>query len=145
MKINHLGPALVVMAAGAARRYRSMKALAPAGPNGEALMEYSIHDAFAAGFSKAVIVIRSEFEPELRNTFLNRASVSAPIEVVYQEFNTQLPNRWRDSRRDKPWGTAHAVLCAAEKIDRRFAVINADDFYGRLSRRSGRPNASGQQ
>ncbi|MEX0642874.1 MAG: NTP transferase domain-containing protein [Pirellulales bacterium] len=130
MNTNQNELALVVMAAGAARRYGGLKQLAPAGPRGEAVMEYSIHDALAAGFSQVVLVIRREFEPLFREKFVDRASSTAPITFVYQDIENSVPHRWRGIRRDKPWGTAHAVLCAGQKIDRAFAVINADDYYG---------------
>jgi NDP-sugar pyrophosphorylase family protein len=118
------------MAAGAARRYGGLKQLAPVGPSGEAIMEYSIHDALAGGFSKVVLVVRPEYEEAFREKFVNRASDRVEIAFAYQELETELPAKWRSCEREKPWGTAHAVLCASGVIDGPFAVINADDFYG---------------
>lgn len=119
------------MAAGAARRFGGLKQLAPVGPSGEAMMEFSIYDAFQAGFSKAVLVIRREFEEAFRTAFVERAAACAPVEFAYQEIESGVPDQMLPCRRDKPWGTAHAVLCAEASVDRPFAVINADDYYGR--------------
>lgn len=119
------------MAAGAARRYGGLKQLAPVGPSGEAMMEFSLHDAYHAGFSKAVLVIRREFEEAFRTAFVDRAAACAPVEFAYQEIESGLPPQMLPCLRDKPWGTAHAVLCAEANVDRPFAVINADDYYGR--------------
>lgn len=119
------------MAAGAARRYGGLKQLAPVGPGGEAMMEFSLDDAFHAGFSKAVLVIRREFEAAFRTAFVDRAAACAPVEFAYQEIESGVPAQLLPCVRDKPWGTAHAVLCAETHVDRPFAVINADDYYGR--------------
>lgn len=122
------------MAAGAARRYGGLKQLAPVGPGGEAIMEYSIHDALAGGFGKVVLVVRREFEQQFRDKFVDKfldgASAAAPIDFAYQELESSVPERHLPVDRPKPWGTGHAVLCAKDLIDRPFAVINADDFYG---------------
>lgn len=118
------------MAAGAARRYGGLKQLAPVGPAGEAIMEYSIHDAKRAGFNKVVLVVRREFEPVFREKFVDRASASIDIAIVYQEPDAFVPLGYQGPERTKPWGTAHAVLCAKPEVAGPFAVINADDFYG---------------
>lgn len=123
-------PVLVIMAAGAARRYGGLKQLAPVGPGGQAIMEYSLHDALAGGFGKAVLVIRPEFEQAFRDKFVDQARGRMEIAFAYQELETSVPERWLPCEREKPWGTAHAVLCAREEVDGPFAVINADDFYG---------------
>ncbi|MCA9241916.1 MAG: NTP transferase domain-containing protein [Planctomycetales bacterium] len=123
-------PVLLIMAAGAARRYGGLKQLAPVGPSGEAMMEYSIFDAVRAGFSKIVLVVRREFESAFRDTFVDRAIGKVDIEFVFQDLDTAVPPEKRPAERPKPWGTAHAVLCAQGEIQRPFAVINADDFYG---------------
>lgn len=124
------GPVLLIMAAGAARRYGGLKQLAPVGPAGEAIMEYSLHDALAAGFSKAVLVIRPEFEGQFREKFVDRARQACEIAFAYQQLDSCVPERHKPVEREKPWGTGHAVLCARQHIDRPFAVINADDYYG---------------
>lgn len=118
------------MAAGAARRYGGLKQLAPVGPGGEAIMEYSIADALAGGFGRVVLVIRKEFEQQFRDKFVDRARGAAPIDFAFQELESGVPAAHLPVEREKPWGTGHAVLCAKDLIDRPFAVINADDFYG---------------
>ena len=117
-----MNPTLVVLAAGRSRRYGSPKQLAGVGPRGETLLEYSIFDATQAGFGGVVVVGRPEFRP-LLETSLTR--VSLPITFVDQP-DDQLPEG-----RTKPWGTAHAVLSAERALGNPFAVVNADDFYGR--------------
>lgn len=123
-------PTLVIMAAGAARRYGGLKQLAPVGPSGEAIMEYSIHDAQRAGFGKVVLVVRREFESAFREKFVDRASASIEIALTFQEPDAFVPAEYQGAERTKPWGTAHAVLCAKPEVTGPFAVINADDFYG---------------
>lgn len=123
-------PTLVIMAAGAARRYGGLKQLAPVGPAGEAIMEYSIYDALRAGFGKVVLVVRQEAEPAFREKFANRASPNIEIAFAYQEPEAYVPAGVALAEREKPWGTAHAVLCAKSEVPGPFAVINADDFYG---------------
>lgn len=114
-------PTLLVMAAGLGSRYGGHKQLDPVGPSGETIIDYSIYDAIRAGFSKVVFVIRKEMEADFRETVGSRFSSLIPVEYVFQEAH---------SSRTKPWGTAHAVLVAADAIHTPFAVINADDFYG---------------
>ena len=114
-------PTLVVMAAGMGSRYGGLKQLDRVGPSGETIIDYSIYDATRAGFSKVVFVIRKEIETAFRETIGERFSGRISVDYVYQELS---------AGRTKPWGTAHAVLCAADSIDTPFAVINADDFYG---------------
>lgn len=121
---------LVIMAAGAARRYGGLKQLAPVGPSGEAIMEYSIHDAIRGGFGKVVLVVREEFQPAFRDKFADRVSEQIDIAFAFQEPAAFVPPDNSASDRSKPWGTAHAVLCAKPEVDGPFAVINADDFYG---------------
>lgn len=123
-------PTLVIMAAGAARRYGGLKQLAPVGPDGEAIMEYSIHDAAQAGFGKVVLVVREEFEPAFRDKFVDRVAGNIDIAFAHQEPQAYVPPGADLAAREKPWGTAHAVLCARTEVAGPFAVINADDFYG---------------
>lgn len=112
------------MAAGLGSRYGGLKQLDPVGPTGETMIDYSIFDAIRAGFSKVVFVIRKDIEAAFRQTVGARFSSRIVVDYVFQESG---PNRTR------PWGTAHAVLVAADAIQTPFAVINADDFYGAKS------------
>jgi len=117
------GPTLVILAAGMASRYGGVpKQLEPVGPGGATLMDYSIHDARRAGFTSAVLVIRSELEPVFRERLIPSWMPTFPISVVYQEIVAP---------RTRPWGTGQAVLIARPAVHGPFAVINADDFYGR--------------
>jgi NDP-sugar pyrophosphorylase family protein len=123
-------PTLVVLAAGMASRYGSMKQTQGFGPGGETIMEYSIYDAIRAGFGKVVFIIREEFEDMFRELFGNKLSSKIEVDYVFQELS-KFTNRPVPEERKKPWGTAHAVLCCKGKVNEPFAVINADDFYGR--------------
>jgi dTDP-glucose pyrophosphorylase len=103
------------------------------GPNGEALLEYSIYDAIRAGFSKVIFVIRRDFETEFKNLIGDKFKGKIEVEYAFQEL-TDLPHGFSlPTERQKPRGTAHAVLCATEFVQEPFAVINADDFYGKES------------
>jgi MobA-like NTP transferase domain len=129
MNCEAAAPALLVLAAGGGRRYGGLKQLAPVGPQGESIMEYSIHDALAAGFTKIVLVVRREQERAFRDKFVARIENRVEIELAYQEMRAG-PARAILALREKPWGTAHAVLSAQHLIHTPFAVLNADDFYG---------------
>lgn len=125
-------PTLLVLAAGMGSRYGSLKQMDGVGPNGEAIIDYSIYDAIRAGFGKVVFVIRHSFAKEFADMF-NRERFGGRIEVeyVYQELDC-LPEGFSvPEGRQKPWGTNHAVMMAAGVIREPFAVVNADDFYGR--------------
>ena len=125
-------PTLLVLAAGMGSRYGSLKQMDGVGPNGEAIIDYSIYDALRAGFGKVVFVIRHSFAKEFAEMF-NRERFGGRIEVeyVYQELDC-LPEGFSvPEGRQKPWGTNHAVMMAAGVIREPFAVVNADDFYGR--------------
>ncbi|MBL0359405.1 MAG: nucleotidyltransferase [Chitinophagaceae bacterium] len=124
-------PTLVVLAAGMASRYGSMKQTQGFGPNGETIMEYSIYDAARAGFGKVVFLIREEFEEMFRENFGNKLEGKIKVEYAFQELHKYLGGRTLPEERKKPWGTAHAVLCCKGIVNEPFAVINADDFYGR--------------
>jgi NDP-sugar pyrophosphorylase family protein len=126
----HPSPTLVIMAAGAARRYGGLKQLAPVGPAGQALMEYSIYDALRAEFGRIVLVVRREFESAFREKFADCAAKKIDIQFAYQEPDAYVPSAYGAIERAKPWGTAHAVLCAKPHVPSDFAVMNADDFYG---------------
>lgn len=124
-------PALLVLAAGMGSRYGSLKQMDGVGPANEAIIDYSVYDAVRAGFGKVVFVIRHCFAQEFREVF-NAARFGNRIEVdyVFQELDC-LPEGFSVPQgREKPWGTNHAVMMAADKIDGPFAVVNADDFYG---------------
>lgn len=124
-------PTLFVLAAGMGSRYGGLKQLDGLGPNGETIMDYSIFDAIRAGFGKVVFVIRHDFEQDFREKILAKYSNHIPVEVVFQSL-TDLPSGFTcPAERTKPWGTNHAVLMGKEAIHEPFAVINADDFYGR--------------
>ena len=125
-------PTLVVLAAGMGSRYGSLRQMDGVGPNNEAIIDYSIYDAVQAGFGKVVFVIRHSFEQEFREVFSKEHfGGKIDVEFVFQELD-YLPKGFTvPEGRIKPWGTCHAVMMAAPVVDGPFAVINADDFYGR--------------
>ena len=126
-------PVLVVMAAGMGSRYGGLKQIDPVGSQGEAILDYSLYDAYEAGFRTAVIVIKEAIRADFMATVGKRLE-KAPLEIryAYQEID-KLPEGFSvPEGRTKPWGTGHAVLCAAEAVDGApFAAINADDYYGK--------------
>ena len=128
-------PVLVVMAAGMGSRYGGLKQIDPVGSHGEAILDYSVYDAYQAGFETVVIIIKEAIKKDFMDTVGKRLA-KAPVEIryAYQEV-TKLPEGYAvPEGRTKPWGTGHAVLCAAEAIDGApFAVINADDYYGKAA------------
>ena len=128
-------PILVVMAAGMGSRYGGLKQMDKLGKNGEVLLDYSVFDAIRSGFKKVIFVIRYDLKKDFEDTVLSRLGSSVKWELAYQNPDSLIPeNIYAESKRlgrTKPWGTAHALLCAADKIDGPFAVINADDFYGK--------------
>lgn len=126
-------PTLFVLAAGIGSRYGGLKQLDGLGPNGETIMDYSIFDAIRGGFGKIVFVIRKDFEEDFRKKIISKYENHIPVEVVFQSID-KLPEGFTcPAERVKPWGTNHAVLMGKEVIREPFAVINADDFYGRDS------------
>ncbi len=122
---------LLVLAAGMASRYGSMKQIQKFGPGGETIMDYSIFDAREAGFTRVVFVVRKSFEEDFRSIFEPRLRGKIRTDYVTQELEDYLDGRQVPPDRTKPWGTAHAVLCASRVIREPFAVINADDYYGK--------------
>lgn len=124
-------PSLLILAAGMASRYGSMKQIEEFGPAGETIMDFSIYDAIRAGFGKIVFVIREEFSDQFKAIFEPKLNGRVETVYVYQRMDSHLGDYSVPSGRTKPWGTAHAVLCARDVISEPFAVINADDFYGR--------------
>ncbi len=124
-------PTLLILAAGMASRYGSMKQTEGFGPSGETIMDYSIYDAIRAGFGKVVFIIRKDFAENFKSNFDNRFKGKIEVDYVYQEMTSFVDPAYIPADRAKPWGTAHAVLCARDAVKEPFAVINADDFYGR--------------
>ncbi|MBP3359615.1 MAG: NTP transferase domain-containing protein [Clostridia bacterium] len=121
---------LVVMAAGMGSRFGGIKQIAPLGPNGEILLDFSVYDAVRAGFSKVVFVIKKDIEQDFRAAVGKRIEKMVDVDYVFQEL-TDIPEGFSvPEGRVKPWGTGQAVLTAAEKVNTPFAVINADDYYG---------------
>lgn len=124
---------LLIMAAGMGSRFGGLKQIAPIGPNGEVILDFSVFDAKKAGFNKAVFIIKKDIEADFRNCIGRRIEKIIDVDYVFQETD-KIPNEFSNlSVRKKPWGTGHAVLCAKDNIKTPFAVINADDFYGRES------------
>ena len=123
-------PTLLILAAGMASRYGSMKQTEGFGPSGETIMDYSIYDAIRAGFGKVVFIIRKEFAINFKANFNAKLKGKIEIEYVYQEIDSLVNKNDIPESRTKPWGTGHAMLCAADIIKEPFAVINADDYYG---------------
>ncbi len=123
-------PTLFLLAAGMGSRYGGLKQLDGLGPNGETIMDYSIHDAIKAGFGKLVFVIRKDFEQDFRDKIISKYEDHIPCELVFQSIH-DLPEGFTcPEGRTKPWGTNHAVMMGADVIKEPFAVINCDDFYG---------------
>ena len=127
---------LVILAAGVGSRYGGLKQLDEVGPSGETIMEYSAFDAARAGFERAVLVVRPETEAEFRNAVGSRIGAHLAVDYVHQTADVSACCRRPATERRKPWGTGHAVLAARTAVSDRFAVINADDFYGAESFRS---------
>lgn len=123
-------PSLVVLAAGMGSRYGGLKQLDQFGPHGETIIDYSLYDAIQAGFSKVVFIIRDFFAPEFKATFGPKLAGRIKVEYVMQELDKIPAGIAIHPERQKPWGTGHAVMMAAEAVDEPFAVINADDYYG---------------
>ncbi len=124
-------PTLFVLAAGMGSRYGGLKQLDGVGPQGQTIMDYSIFDAIRAGFGKVVFVIRKDIEKDFREKILSKYEGKIPVEVVFQSIDALPEGFTVPADRTKPWGTNHAVLMGESAIHEPFAVINADDFYGR--------------
>ncbi len=124
-------PTLYVLAAGMGSRYGGLKQLDGVGPQGQTIMDYSIYDALQAGFGRVVFVIRHDFEDDFRSKILSKYEGHVPVDVVFQSVDALPEGFTVPEGRTKPWGTNHAVMMADGVIKEPFAVINADDFYGR--------------
>jgi len=125
-----LKPTLLVLAAGMGSRYGGLKQIDPIGPNNEIIIDYSVFDCLKANFGKVVFVIRKDIEDMFKEHIGSRFTGIIPVEYAYQEL-TDLPNGYKaPKKREKPWGTGHAIFAARNVINEPFTVINADDFYG---------------
>lgn len=124
-------PTLLILAAGMGSRYGGLKQVDPVGPNGEAIIDYSIYDAISAGYGKVVFVIRESFAEAFKETFEGKLDGKIETAYAYQELNSMVPDGIQiHPDRAKPWGTGHAVLVAKDVVKEPFVVINADDYYG---------------
>lgn len=124
---------LVVMAAGMGSRFGGLKQMEPISPDGRVLLDFSVYDAKAAGFNKVVFVIKHEIADDFIEIVGKRIEKEIDVEYVYQELD-DLPEGFScPAERTKPWGTAHAILCCRNVINEPFAVVNADDYYGRTA------------
>ena len=124
---------MVVLAAGLASRYGSLKQIDQFGPSGETIIDYSIYDAIEAGFKKVVFIIRRNIEDEFKEVFIGKFGDRIEVDYAFQEIDIVPEKIVVPKERKKPWGTGHAVLMAEGKVDGPFAVVNADDFYGKES------------
>lgn len=126
-------PTLVIMAAGIGSRYGGLKQIDPVGPSGEIVLDYSVYDAIQTGFGKVVFIIRPDIEEAFKEVIGTKLDGRIQVEYVFQTLD-KIPSKFpRFGNRTKPWGTGQAVLMAAPVVHEPFAVINADDFYGRES------------
>jgi hypothetical protein len=123
--------ALLVLAAGMGSRYGGIKQIDGFGPNGETIMDYSLFDAVRAGFTKVVFIVREEILDIVKERFLPKLQGKVEVEFVIQSLDKLIPEQYQNPERTKPWGTAHAMLCAEPAINEPFVAINADDFYGK--------------
>ena len=123
-------PSLVILAAGGGSRYGGLKQLDTFSDNGDTILDFSIYDAIQAGFGKVVFIIRKSIEADFRSFFDEKLKGKIEVEYVFQELD-KIPEKYKDNQREKPWGTGHALLMTKDVVKENFAVINADDFYGR--------------
>lgn len=122
---------LVILAAGMGSRFGGLKQIEPVGPNGEFIIDYSIYDAIRAGFTKVVFVIKEEIYDVFRETIGKRIEEKIKVEYAFQRLEDIPEGETLPKDRQKPWGTAQAVLCCKDKVSGNFVMINSDDFYGR--------------
>lgn len=124
---------LLIMAAGSGTRYGGLKQIEPVGPHGETIIDYSVFDAVRAGFDRVVFVIRKDIEEPVRRLFRQGLEKHVDVDYVFQDVQPATVQSPEIIGRQRPWGTAHAILVAADAIRESFGVINGDDFYGRES------------
>lgn len=123
-------PTLVILAAGMGSRYGGLKQMDAFTPEGDTIIDFSIYDALQAGFGKFVFIIRKRFEKEFKKSIESKLKGKAEVVYVYQELEN-VPEKYINPERTKPWGTGHALLMAKDAVKENFAIINADDFYGK--------------
>ncbi|MCF8274452.1 MAG: nucleotide-diphospho-sugar transferase [Flavobacteriaceae bacterium] len=123
-------PTLVILAAGMGSRYGGLKQIDTFTPEGDTIIDFSLYDALRAGFGKFVFIIRKSFENEFRAVFDKKLEGKAEVAYVFQELEN-VPQKYINSERTKPWGTGHALLMAKDEVKENFAIINGDDFYGK--------------
>lgn len=123
--------ALLVLAAGMGSRYGGLKQMEPFGINGETILDFSVHDALEAGFSEVIFIIKNEIEEDFKKIVGNRIEKKISVKYAYQELSKLPEGAIVPEGRVKPWGTAHALLCAKDVIDSPFVIINSDDYYGK--------------
>ena len=124
-------PTLLVLAAGMGSRYGGLKQVDPVGPSGETILDYAVFDALREGFGRVVFVIRQEFEEAFRTQVAAKYADKVKVDYVFQALDALPPGFIMPEGREKPWGTGHAVWCARDAVNEPFAVIGADDFFGR--------------
>ena len=124
-------PILVILAAGMGSRYGGLKQIEPIGPSGEIIMDYSLYDAYKAGFRRVIFIIKEEIEQEFDEIIGKRIAKYYSVQYAFQDINDLSDGYYNPEERIKPWGTSHALLAARDIIDAPFCVINADDYYGR--------------
>jgi UTP-glucose-1-phosphate uridylyltransferase len=124
-------PTLLILAAGMGSRFGGLKQVEPVGPYGEAIIDYSIYDAIRAGFGKVIFIIRESFADAFKEKFDAKLKGKIEVDYVFQELNMLPEGFTLPEGREKPWGTAHAILCAKNAVKEPFCALNADDFYGR--------------
>ncbi len=125
-------PTLVILAAGMGSRYGGLKQIDAFTPEGDTIIDFSLYDALQAGFGKFVFIIRKSFEKEFKEIFNKKLEGKAEVAYVYQELEN-VPDKYINPERTKPWGTGHALLMAKDAVKENFAIINADDFYGKAA------------
>ncbi|MEN8186068.1 MAG: sugar phosphate nucleotidyltransferase [Bacteroidota bacterium] len=123
-------PTLVILAAGMGSRYGGLKQMDTFTPEGDTIIDFSLYDAIRAGFGKIVFIIRKSFEKEFKEIFDSKLKDKIEVRYVFQDTEN-VPAKYFNPEREKPWGTGHALLMAKEEVNENFAIINADDFYGR--------------
>ncbi|RIJ47878.1 nucleotidyltransferase [Maribellus luteus] len=124
-------PTLLILAAGMGSRFGGLKQVEPVGPNGEAIIDYTIYDAIRAGFGKVVFIIRESFAEAFKEKFDKKLEGKIEVDYVYQELDMLPEGYTLPEGREKPWGTAHAILVAKGAVKEPFCALNADDFYGK--------------